>query len=190
MNPNLWQNRAGSETERETSLKYEEQRESQLSAAWRAQESFPHSTCCSQSRWHKGSAEEGSDCSTLFSRWTVPHIATTTAPYVACRTATLYTSTRKKSEIHSGSLGFVFWTNSKAMERALYMYLLCDSQQLAGKRLKSPASMHGEASWLAKGWFQRAGGKQHCACIAMNLLEAEQMLWQSLFFAPGARRPS
>lgn len=53
---------------------------------------------------------------------------------------------------------------------------LGDRQQFARKRLKSLGSTHGEASWLAKGLLQPTAEKQHCACIAMSLSGAEQML--------------
>lgn len=84
MNPNLWQNRTGSETERGTSWEYEEQRGSALSAALSVQESFPHSPHC----WHKGTAGKGSDCTTCSSRTTVPHITAAAPPQMSYRTHT------------------------------------------------------------------------------------------------------
>lgn len=129
MNPNLWQNRTGSETERGTSWEYGEQRGSALSAALSVQESFPHSPHC----WHKGTAGKGSDCTTCSSRRTVPHITAAAPPQMSYRTHT------KKPKTHSGSLGFGCWTDSKAMERRLYLHLLCERRQLAGRRSESAA---------------------------------------------------
>lgn len=70
------------------------------------------------------------------------------------------------------------------MERAPYMNLLRDNRWLAGNRLKSPTSMHGEASQLAKGLFPRAGGKGHCACIAHKPLGSRRNAVTKLIFCP------
>lgn len=162
MNPNLWQNRTGSETERGTSWEYGEQRGSALSAALSVQESFPHSPHC----WHKGTAGKGSDCTTCSSQNSSSH-------HSSCTSTNVLKNSHKKPKTYSGSLGFGCWTDSKAMERRLYLHLLCERRQLAGRRSESAA---GDVSQVARGLFQRAGGNWHCACTATGLLRPEHMM--------------
>lgn len=90
-----------------------------------------------------------------------------------CTSTNVLQNSHKKPKTHSGSLGFGCWTDSKAMERRLYLHLLCERRQLAGRRSESAAR---DMSQVARGLFQRAGGNWHCASTATGLLRPEHMM--------------
>lgn len=172
MNPNLWQNRTGSETERGTSWEYEEQRGSELSAALGVQESFPHTAGTKAAQERAQAAPPAFHMEQFItSQWL--HLQKCPAELT------------QKSQNCSRSSGFGSWTQSKAVESPCTSSVRVSSSLRAGRGLESPAR---EVSWVARGLFQRARiANWHCACIARGLPEPEHKMGQSSFFSSGSQ---
>jgi len=121
MNPNLWQNHAGSET----SLKMWKARGITAQRFTKGTGVLPAQRPVSTEPLPQRQCRKGLRLQHLVFVVNSSSQHNWYSSVVACRTATLCTSTCIKSKIHSGSQGFVFWTNYNAMGSAPYMYLLC-----------------------------------------------------------------